>query len=138
MNFGVYLVRTGRLTSDEFLTLLETQIASRPKLGTLAIETGRLSVRQVFQILRRQCEQPGLKFGEAAVEMGFLNEDQLAALVYRQSIRAMPFGEIIALHGYSDPEQVEQWMDEYRAAQGRATFASADLMPAEVATAAVC
>ncbi|MBX3432628.1 MAG: hypothetical protein KF847_04855 [Pirellulales bacterium] len=138
MNFGMYLVREGRLTSDEFFALLELQIASRPQLGTLAIETGRLSVRQVFQVLRCQCESTSRMFGEVAVELGFLTEEDVAVLVYQQSQRSASLPELLVLHGYAEPGLVEQWLDDYRSYQGRAAAASGGLTAYEAASAAVC
>jgi len=51
MQFGLYLVKHGMITASQFAQALEAQLASRPQIGALAIETGKLTVKQVFGIL---------------------------------------------------------------------------------------
>ena len=75
MHFGLYLVKNNVIDSDLFVTALEQQLASRPLLGSLAIETHKLSVKQVFQVLRAQFDTPGELFGEIAINLGFLTKE---------------------------------------------------------------
>lgn len=131
MNFGMFLVRQGRLTTNQFFELLEQQIASRPQVGTLAIETGRLTVKQVFQVLRAQCEVPAEHFGETAVRLGLLSEDGLAALIYEQLRRATTMTDLLVINGHADQETAEQWLGEYRASQGRVTQMTSESAPAK-------
>ena len=137
MIFGMYLVNKGRITCAEFFSLLEQQIASRPQLGTLGIEMGRLSVKQVFQILRTQCDDSVQMFGEAAVGLGYLTEQEVAMLVYEQSRRAASMSDLLALNGYAEPDTIESWLGEYREAQGRVTQMTGEAVAAAAATAVI-
>ncbi|HMO84754.1 MAG TPA: hypothetical protein PKC18_07535, partial [Lacipirellulaceae bacterium] len=70
MLFGIYLVENGVITCEEFFETLKLQIRTRPPLGGLAIEQRKLTAKQVFAILRQQCDSPADMFGELAVKMG--------------------------------------------------------------------
>src|SRR3712207_5774326 len=88
MQFAMYLVDNGVISCEEFFEALKLQLHSRPQLGALAIETRRLSFRQVFAILRTQCDEPNELFGEIAVRLGFLTQDDVAQLLAEQNKRA--------------------------------------------------
>ena len=123
MQFGLYMVRNGMLDCEQFVHALEQQLASRPQLGSLAIETGKLSVKQVFQILRLQCDAPGELFGELAVKLGFITEEELAGLIFLQSVRQQPMSEIIIENGVASESEVQESLANYR---NREHSASAD------------
>ena len=114
MQFGLYMVRNGMLDCEQFVHALEQQLASRPQLGSLAIETGKLSVKQVFQILRLQCDAPGELFGELAVNLGFITEEELAGLIFLQSVRQQPMSEIIIENGVASESEVQESLTNYR------------------------
>lgn len=86
MQFAEYLVDNGTITCEELFESLKLQTHSRPQLGALAIETRRLTCRQVFAILRAQCDQPEALFGELAVRLGYLTDDDLQHLLVEQAV----------------------------------------------------
>ncbi len=114
MQFGLYMVQQGMIECTEFVQALELQIASRPQLGSLAIETGKLSVKQVFHILRVQCDTPGLLFGELAVEQGFITEEELAGLIFLQSVRQQPMTEILVEQKMITESEIQEILTQYR------------------------
>ncbi|MAT69022.1 MAG: hypothetical protein CMJ58_05805 [Planctomycetaceae bacterium] len=137
MYFGMHLVRQGLLTTDDFFALLEQQVASRPPMGALAIETGKLTMKQVFEVLEAQCEETSQMFGEAAVRLGFLSEQDLAVLIYEQARRAMSMTELLVLNGHAEPETAEHWLQQYRDHQGRVTQMTTKSVAEDAASAAV-
>ena len=98
MNFGIYLVQKQVITADQFVDALAQQLAEVVPLGQLAIAEGMLSMKDVFAIMRSQSDVPLYRFGEAAVNLGFISENQLAQLLMVQSERKRPISEILVEH----------------------------------------
>jgi hypothetical protein len=114
MQFAMYLVENGVISCEEFFEALKLQLHSRPQLGALAIDTRRLTFRQVSAILRVQCEEPNELFGEIAVRLGYLTEEQLAELLAEQASRAQPLAEVLVENGFISAALAEQHYAEYR------------------------
>ena len=66
MFLEVLLVRRGLITAEQFVQAVEWQLAQRPLLGRLALESGKLSMKQVFAELEAQTDNDK-PFGETAV-----------------------------------------------------------------------
>jgi len=127
MQFGLYLVRKDIIDTNQFVEALRQQLASRPQLGTLAIESGKLTVKQVFQILREQNARPEELFGELAVEAGFITEEELAGLIYVQSLRVQKMVDILVEQGHL----MANVADEHRAAYRKENQRTEKLQPVE-------
>jgi hypothetical protein len=84
MQFGIYLVRHGVITSDQFVDALERRLHGRVPIGELATKRGYLSMHQVFDVLARQAED-GRLFGQIAVDAGYLTESTLNELLHEQA-----------------------------------------------------
>lgn len=123
MQFGLYLVKHGMITTGQFVEALEVHLTSRPLIGALAIETRKLSVKQVFSILRTQADMPHEMFGELAIQAGFMTEDDLMALLYHQSTRGKPMSQILGELGFADPDDLQEHLAEYRGECGVANRA---------------
>ena len=120
MQFGLYLVKHGMITANQFVKALEAQLASRPQIGALAIESGKLSVKQIFSILRKQADMPQEMFGELAVQSGAMTEDELILLLYQQSVRTKSMPLILGELGFAATDDIETHFAEYRLACGAA------------------
>jgi hypothetical protein len=81
--FAQFLVSTEVLTPDEALQALDLQRAATPAIGRLALEKELLTMKQVFAILSEQADS-GTRFGEQAVELGYLGEDDVTGLLAEQ------------------------------------------------------
>ena len=114
MQFGLFLVHRRVITRNEFVTALETQLASRPQLGRLALEEERLSVQQVFQLLGAQCDLPEERFGDLAIECGMMTEADLTELLRVQSELTRPMSDILVELGYITSEEKREYMVEFR------------------------
>ncbi len=114
MHFGLYLVKQGAITCEQFVDALERQLESRTQLGALAIEKEILSVKQVFHILRFQADMPEELFGEIAVQEKLLTEEELSNLIYLQSVRVRPMAEIVVESGFVTPYDLQKHYLEYR------------------------
>jgi len=114
MQFGMYLVDNGVISCEEFFEALKLQLHSRPQLGALAIETRRLTFRQVFAVLRTQCDEPNELFGEIAIRLGYLTDETLAQLLDEQAARAKPLIEVLVDNDFISAELAEEHHAEYR------------------------
>jgi hypothetical protein len=121
MQFAMYLVDNGVISCEEFFEALKLQMSTRPQLGALAIETRRLSFRQVFAILRAQCDEPNTLFGELAVRMGHLTDDDVSTLLAEQASRATPLLEVLVDNGFLSADGAERHYAEYRRCMQQAT-----------------
>ncbi|MCA9231043.1 MAG: hypothetical protein KDA57_10345 [Planctomycetales bacterium] len=104
------------ISSNQFVQALEKQLASRPQLGALAIDTGKLTVKQVFEILRLQADEPHVRFGELAVRAQLLTQEELASLLFHQSVRVKPMAKILVEMGFASTSDIDEHFAEYRAA----------------------
>lgn len=112
MYFGIYLLRRGMITLDEFLAAIDRQAAARPRIGTLALKTGKMTVNQTFQVMDRQAKT-GEPFGRIAVELGFLSESDVAELLISQRRGHQPLGQYLVEMGAISAERLATERDRY-------------------------
>ena len=74
--FGEYLVKTGKLTSEQMLSVKEVMKTARVKLGLIAVAEKMLTESQADEINRLQAVMDK-RFGDIAVEKGYLTDDQI-------------------------------------------------------------
>jgi hypothetical protein len=84
------LVRSGLVSADDYVEALGRREEERPPLGQVAIEEGLLGVRQVLDVIRTQHVEPERRFGEVAVDKGYLTTSQVATLLMLQQERQRP------------------------------------------------
>jgi hypothetical protein len=130
MLFGKYLVERGVINTDQFYQALKAQLASRPQLGTLAVKRRLLTMGQVFEVLEAQSDRPLERFGDLAVEMGFITSDNVALLLREQSDLTKPFAELFIDLGILDRLEVKIFHREFSAAAGQVTSAERVLITA--------
>lgn len=88
------------------------------RIGQLALEEGVLTGRDVFDVLRAQRETPSMRFGEIAVEMGLMRQEDLRRLIMLQSDRRQPFERILVDHGVLTAEQMASAKADYLSTLG--------------------
>jgi hypothetical protein len=114
MQFAMYLVDHGQLSTQAFYKALKLQMRSRPQLGTIAIQTRRLTVKQMFIILQEQCDTPQQMFGEIAVRLGYLTNEDLNLLLDEQSRHMASLRDVLVEHGFLSADVVDQQYAAYR------------------------
>ena len=129
MRFGIHLVRRGVISSEQLVDAVDRQLNSRPPIGALAIETRRLSMHDVFEILRAQATSHE-KFGQLAVELGHLRKNDIADLLAMQSERTRPIHELLLESGAVEEETLQQEWKRFHV-----SMADADPLDAAVAVA---
>ncbi len=81
--FGSYLLRKNAVTPEQLQAALSRIETSHIKLGTLAIHKGLMVASEVDQVCFLQTREDK-RFGELAVEKGFLTDEQLGDLLKSQ------------------------------------------------------
>lgn len=84
MRVALNLVDGGVISAEMFVAAVRYQAEQRPPLGELAVRKGKLTMHQLFEVLKRQADDPRF-LGELAREMRFLTRRQLADLLLLQS-----------------------------------------------------
>jgi hypothetical protein len=107
MEFGIYLVRRGRITSDQYVDAREQQFTARRKLGELALTSHKLSMRQVMEILEDQLDSPR-PFGELAVKKGYLTQNGLMELLGMQAEMCPLIADVLVEQRILDKKTVQQ------------------------------
>jgi hypothetical protein len=133
MWFTIHLRRKGLVSSDQLIDAIEEQCRRRTPIGRLAVQSRKLSVAQVSQILKVQADRPK-PFGRLAVELGYLTESELAELLMLQSDRDRPISDILVERGAITRERLEAERTYFRQGvvstpETPALDASADLLP---------
>jgi len=101
VNFGEYLVGQNIIREQDRVRALENQKTDQVALGQLALQSGLIDNKQLFRILSRQ-RKPDEKeksFGRLAVEMQYLNLEQVETLLERQAHTNRLLGEILVSQG---------------------------------------
>jgi hypothetical protein len=127
MHFGLYLQKKGVISAEQLVSAIEQQMRTLVPIGQLALEEGKLSARDIFNILRAQNAAPNVRFGDLAIEMGLLKRDDVMLLLMIQSDRKRPIADILVGQGVLSRELLEIELAEYRRHQLRPQRESATL-----------
>jgi hypothetical protein len=119
MHFGLYLKNNGIISAEQLVAALETQLATLPRVGQLALEEAIISPRDIFDVLRAQRESPDMRFGELAIEMGLMTRSELTRLLMVQADRKQPLAEVFIAQGTLSERQVAQEMVAFRQSQAK-------------------
>lgn len=87
---GSYLVDSGRITQQQLRAALDKMDAVRVKLGLIAVSEGFMTFAQAEEVNRLQaiCDK---RFGDIAVEKGYLSDEQVGKLLKRQGDAYLAF-----------------------------------------------
>jgi uncharacterized protein YaaQ len=107
MWFASHLYRHGLITADEIVEALIRQSDHRIPLGRLALESKKLTLKQVAKVLAAQTEE-GQRFGQLAVRMGFLSEHDVAYLLMVQNNRLPSLTSVLIEMGALDRETADR------------------------------
>jgi hypothetical protein len=119
MHFGLYLNKKGIISADQLVRAIETQLASMPRIGQLALEEGIVSPREIFEVLLAQSSSPSERFGELAIQMGFMTRNELMQLLMIQADRKQPLEQILVAQGVLSQQDAAARMLEFRQSMTR-------------------
>lgn len=115
MHFGLYLLRKEIISGPQFIQAVSRQLETRPQIGSLAIETRRLTMRDVFRILSLQ-SVTNESFGQLAIQLGILTEIDIRELLAIQIERTTPLAQVLVDIGAIEPYQLQVELQLFRSA----------------------
>ncbi len=98
-----FLIEMGILDEATALEVRDCQQQETPPIGRLAVIEGVLTMKQIFSVLNAQVDSDR-RFGELAIEMGYMNTQQLLILLDIQRTKRPGLNGIIARMGLTDEE----------------------------------
>ena len=116
MKFGLYLVRKGIITAEQLVDALEVQHAKNVPIGQLAIEERLMSARDVFHVLhfQRRRPEPWERFGEIAIKMGLITQEELESLLLLQLDRKPRLKDVLVQRRVLSQIEMEHHLVAYR------------------------
>jgi hypothetical protein len=105
VQFGLFLVRQGRATPEQVIDALDRQTARQQPIGRVAYDESILTADQIIKVLGEQThelEASRKRFGEIAVDHGYLNDTQVGQLLSAQRDGRPLLGDILVQMGVLD------------------------------------
>lgn len=121
--FGDYLVKNGKITKEQFVYVMEEQKKTRVKLGLIAVSEKMITDKQADEINRKQAVMDK-RFGDIAVELGYLRPEQVTKLLSLQGNPYMVFIQTITDKGYMLLKDLEDALISF---QQENNFSDADI-----------
>ena len=117
MNFGDYLVRQSIIREKDLTRTLEMQKTDRIPLGQLALQEGLIDNKALFRILSRQRKVEGRNqtFGQLAIQLGYLSQEQVNELLKMQSQTNRLLGELLVSQGLVSQVEMIKALKKFRA-----------------------
>lgn len=124
--FGQYLIEKGVIDSDQIRDALTLMDEENRSLGLLAEAGGILTAEETAKVnaQQRHCDIP---FGELAVEMGLLSEEQVDYLVGFQEQTRLRVGQALVRLGFVPNERLLKLLVEFENEQALFRIGSVDL-----------
>lgn len=110
---GNYLMEKGLLTGKQFRDILNEQQKVRVKLGLIAVAEGLMTQEEADRVNQLQAVMDR-RFGDIAVEKGYLTEGQVNSLLKKQGNAYLAFAQAMENQQLMTIEQLEQILLDYR------------------------
>jgi DNA-binding NarL/FixJ family response regulator len=110
--FCGYLLETARVSSADVLRVTRLIDEQTPKLGQLALQLGKLKMKQIFAILHEQ-SVTGELFGQIALQLKLLNHADLNDLLILQRRQRPKFYELVVELQILTQAELKEYREEY-------------------------
>lgn len=110
---GNYLVENNVITLEQFRDLIKEQRKVRVKLGLIAVAEGLMTQEEADKVNRLQTVMDK-RFGDIAIEKGYLTEGQVEALLKKQGNAYLIFAQTLENQDLLMIEQLEQYMIDFQ------------------------
>ena len=111
--FGNYLLEKKKITEAQFNSCMDYMKANRVKLGLIAEAEGLLTRAQANELNRLQM-QTDKRFGDLAVEKGYLTEGDITNLLHMQGNPYLIFVQALQENQILSHEEIETLLEEYQ------------------------
>ena len=114
---GNYLVSAGRITQEQFESILDVQDKVRVKLGLIAVAEGLLTMEQADEVNRLQSVMDK-RFGDIAIEKGYLTDAQVGNLLKMQGNAYLVFVQTLVNEGYIAMDEMDSIIADFKKVTG--------------------
>lgn len=121
---GNYMLEKGLLSKSQLATVFHTQESKRAKLGVIAVSEKLMTIAQAEQVNALQATMDK-RFGDIAIEKGYLSEMQLSRLLELQGNSYLALIQAIVDEGFLSMEQIAAAEEGYQKENG---FTSTDIV----------
>lgn len=115
--FGNYLIENQKITAEQFSSCMDYIKANRVKLGLIAENEGLLTRAQANELNYMQM-QSDKRFGDLAVEKGYLSEADVTYLLGRQGTPYLIFVQALVENGYMSREEIDEALVDFQQSNG--------------------
>ena len=115
--FGAYLIEKGIITAKQYNSIKAEQAKTRVKLGFIAVAEKMMTQEQADSVNEKQLVMDR-RFGDIAIEMGFLNKAQVKNLLTLQGNPYIQFTQSATDLGILTIEQIEDWVLTFQKEKG--------------------
>ena len=109
---GNYLVEIGRISVKEYKALIRITEEERVKLGLIAVTEGLMTEEQADEVNRMQT-RVDKKFGDIAVDLGYLTRSQVNSLLDKQHNEYIVFLQALEDMDLIKGAEAQRILDEY-------------------------
>jgi hypothetical protein len=111
--FGHYLVDKNKISQSQFNNLMQQHHKTRAKLGLIAVTEKLLTTKQAEEIneIQKQMDQ---RFGDIAVEKGYLLQEEVTHLLNLQGNSYLRFVQLSTDQNILTIEEIETYLEEYK------------------------
>lgn len=121
--FGEYLRRKGVLSEEQYTQLVKEIKSARLRMGLLAVVNEMMTEAQAEEVNMLQ-QMQDRRFGDIAVDKGYLTSDQVNALLKMQGDQYLLCIQILTDHGYLSLEEIQSQLKQFKRDQ---RFSALDL-----------
>lgn len=110
--FVHYLVTREVVSETMAVQALDLQKEKTPQIGRLALDSGLMSMKQIFHVLREQAGKE-IRFGQQAISLGYITGDDLKNLLQSQANARPGIGSILVEVGALDDDSLNDLRDSF-------------------------
>ena len=111
--FGNYLKKTGKLNADQLAKVYDEQKKVRVKLGLIAVAEKLMTIEQADEVNKLQSVLDK-RFGDIAVEKGYLTDEQVGRLLGMQGNLYLSFVQAITNENLMTIEEVNSAFADFQ------------------------
>ena len=115
--FGNYLLENQKITAEQFASCMDYIKENRVKLGLIAEKEGLLSREQAEELNELQT-QSDKRFGDLAIENGYLTEYDVSYLLSRQGNLYLIFVQALEENNILTRDEVDQEIPAFQSSYG--------------------
>ena len=123
---GNYLVESGKISKAQLNAILQKQDSVRVKLGLIAVAEGFMTQEEAEEVNHLQSLMDK-RFGDIAVERGYLTDTQVTMLLKKQGNSYLTFVQTLLDESITTMEEWEWLLDDFKRENGLGNTEMEDL-----------